>query len=455
MSATVGLDVALSHKKTHGNEVGRRRSLFEGKEREVEAEKSKKCNPSVERSSLVKRTVQGKHKEVKRHHIVPGKKLENNSSESLKCTEVGGAVENLEKEGVAPAQTSLHEKVKQNQTVLEKKIEKNNSEPCTEMEGAVENLGQEDVAPAQMSLHEETIKGNRIFLGKKLEDDNSEALKCTGVDGAVENLVKEEVTPAQTTLHDERNTVPRRHTCHSRSSSGTSGSVRTGCNIRSSSGNWHAGAFRNSLKATSPVNSVQRSFENSTGPSLKSAGEELRQVFNKDTEKLRQSLSDSWPPCTSSSPCTKSADEDVQQVLSRDTERSRQSLSDSRPPYTPRKNKFGSHSPREGVLQGNHPVMPLGSVTPESHKSVDPRTPRTPNVGIPQGNSTAVPFGSVVHESHKSIEPCSPNVGMPQGSTVVPFGLATPELHKSVELRTPSMSMGERIRRFEPRAGAR
>jgi len=307
-----------------------------------------------------------------------------------------------------------------------------------------------------MSLHEENIKGNEIFLGKKLDDDNSEALKCTEVDGAMENLVKEEVTPAQTILHDEKNAVPRRHTCLSRSSSGTVSSVRAGCNIRSSSGNWHAGAFKSSLKATSPVKSVQRSFENSTSPSLKSAGEELRQVFSRDTEKSRQSLSDSRPPCTSSSPCLKSAGEEVQQVLSRDTERSCQRLSDSRPPYTPRKNKLGSHSPREGVLQGNDPAVPLGSVTPESHKSVEPRTPRTPNVGIPQGNSSAVPFGSVVPKSQKSLEPCTPNVGMPQGnSSIVPFGSATPELHKAVEPRTPSMSMGERIRRFEPRAGGR
>merc|ERR1712007_78546 len=172
----------------------------------------------------------------------------------------------------------------------------------------------------------------------------------------------------------EKNTVPRRQSCFVRSSSGTSGSS-------------HAGAFKNSLKAKSPVKSVQRSFEASSSPSLKSAGEEVRQV------------------------------------LSGDSEKSRQSLSDSRPPYTPHKNMFGSHSPREGVPQANNPAVPLGSVTPESHKSVEPCTP---NVGMPQGNSTAVPFGSV-----------------------------TPELHKSVEPRTPIISMGERIRRFEPRSGGR
>merc|ERR1712007_126101 len=188
------------------------------------------------------------------------------------------------------------------------------------------------------------------------------------------------------------NTVPRRQSCFVRSSSGTSGSSRVGCNIRSSSGNWHAGAFKNSLKAKSPVKSVQRSFEDSSSPSLKSAGEEVRQV------------------------------------LSGDSEKSRQSLSDSRPPYTPRKNMFGSHSPREGVLQANNPAVPLGSVTPESHKSVEPCTvvPRTPNVGKTQGNTTAVPSESV-----------------------------TPDLHKLVEPRTPIMSMGERIRRFEPRSGGR
>merc|ERR1712007_157495 len=177
----------------------------------------------------------------------------------------------------------------------------------------------------------------------------------------------------------EKNTVPRRQSCFVRSSSGTSGSS-------------HAGAFKNSLKAKSPVKSVQRSFEDSSSPSLKSAGEEVRQV------------------------------------LSGDSEKSRQSLSDSRPPYTPRKNMFGSHSPREGVLQANNPAVPLGSVTPESHKSVEPCTvePRTPNVGMPQGNSTSVPFGSVTPESHKSVEP-----------------------------RTPNVSMGEPIRRFEPRSGGR
>merc|ERR1712007_9344 len=109
--------------------------------------------------------------------------------------------------------------------------------------------------------------------------------------------------------------------------------------------------------------------------------------------------------------------------LSRDTEKSRQSLSDSRPPYTPRKNMLGSHSPREGVVQGYNPAVPLGSVTPESHKSVEPCTS---NVGKTQGNTTAVPSESV-----------------------------TPDLHKLVEPRTPIMSMGERIRRFEPRSGGR
>jgi len=372
-------------------------------------------------------------------------------------------VENLGTEEVTTAQMTLHEKVQRNQTALEKKLENNNSEPlkctdmvkCTDMEGAVENVGQKEVAPAQTTLHEGKVKGNQTVLGK-LGDNNSEALNCTEVDGAVESLVKVEVPPVRTTLHEEKNTMPRRHTCHIRSSSGTSGSLRAGCNIRSSSGNWHAGAFKNSLKAKSPVTPVRRSFEDSSSHSLKSAGEELRQVLS--TERSCQSLSDSRPPCTSSSPSLKSAGEEVQQVLSRDTEKSRQSLSDSRPPYTPRKNMLGSHSPREGVVQGYNPAVPLGSVTPESHKSVEPCTvePRTPNVGMPQGNSTSVPFGSVTPESHKSVEPCTSNVGKTQGNTTaVPSESVTPDLHKLVEPRTPIMSMGERIRRFEPRSGGR
>merc|ERR1712007_389803 len=251
----------------------------------------------------------------------------------------------------------------------------------------------------------ENVKGNQTVLGKKLEDINSEALKCTEVDGAVANLGKEEVAPAQTTLVEEKNTVPRRQSCFVRSSSGTSGSSRVGCNIRSSSGNWHAGAFKNSLKAKSPVKSVQRSFEDSSSPSLKSAGEELRKVLSRDTEKPHQSFSDSRPPCTSSSPSLKSAGEEVRQVLSGDSEKSRQSLSDSRPPYTPRKNMFGSHSPREGVPQANNPAVPLGSVTPESHKSVEPCTS---NVGKTQGNTTAVPSESVTPDLHKSVEPRTP-----------------------------------------------
>merc|ERR1712064_240105 len=132
----------------------------------------------------------------------------------------------------------------------------------------------------------------------KFDDDGNEASKCTEVDGAVEKVMKEEVTPPQTTFHEEKNTWARRHTCHSRSSSGTSGSVRAGCNIRSSSGNWHAGAFKHSLKATSPVKSAQRSFENSTSASLKPAVEEVRQVFSRDTGKSRQSLPDGRPPYT-------------------------------------------------------------------------------------------------------------------------------------------------------------
>merc|ERR1712012_587268 len=138
------------------------------------------------------------------------------------------------------------------------------------------------------------------------------------------------------------------------------------------------------MGATSPVKSVQRSFENSTSASLKSAGEELRQVFSRDSEKPHQSPSDSGPPCTSSSPPSKPALEEVRQVFSRDTGKSRQSLPDGRPPYTPRKNMLGSHSPREGVPQGNNPAMPLGSVTPESHKSIELCTP---NVEMQRGNS--------------------------------------------------------------------
>merc|ERR1712137_1096209 len=194
-------------------------------------------------------------------------------------------------------------------------------------------------------------KRNQTVLEKKFEDNNS--MRCTEVEGASENTGQEEkalvrttshqqkpTLPRQsdchiTTRHKEKPTVPRHSDCHIRSSSST---WHAGCHIRSSSGNWHAGAFRNSLKAKSPVKTVQNSFEMSTSP-LKTAGEEVRQV------------------------------------LTRESEKSCQTLSDHRPPVTPRKSMLGSYSPRSRVLQGNNAVVPLGSVTPELHKSVEPRTP--------------------------------------------------------------------------------
>lgn len=97
-------------RQEHGSAHSYMAAVIEEKEREVEAERSKKCSALAERATLLKQLqgVQARHQEVEQNQTVLRKSLERKDIQLLRCTGVGCTVENHAQEESEPAQSPSH-----------------------------------------------------------------------------------------------------------------------------------------------------------------------------------------------------------------------------------------------------------------------------------------------------------------------------------------------------------